>query len=141
MTYKYNSLEHRILAHLSKDDVNSQALAKRLKVRSVGVELFEMSKRGLVRTAGMGFFTITREGLDLYHQLGTIHEQIPALRLKAKLRSELFLRGTYNGEELRDLPARPGAYDYRNHPSVLTGERVWYGRGFSRIKVESSNHQ
>ena len=43
MTYKYNSLEHRILAHLSKDDVNSQALAKRLKVRSVGVELFEMS--------------------------------------------------------------------------------------------------
>lgn len=132
--YKRNSIEHNILANLARDDYPANTIAKRLKVKSVNEEIFNLAKKGFVRQVGINYYTLTNEGLDVYHDLGVIHEPMP--RRKSSNR-EWMIAGNYDGAELRDTCLRTGAYDFREHPSVKSGERVWLGRGNYVIKTES----
>jgi hypothetical protein len=138
--FKQNGIEHKILANLARDDYPSNAIAKRLGVKSVHSEMYELTKKRLVRQTGLDYFTLTNEGLDVYHQLGVIHDQTPRRRSANR---EWMTAGKYTGAELRDTCLRDGAYDYREHPS-MTGNgtmRVWLGHGNRVIKTESVPRQ
>lgn len=132
--FKRNGIEHNILANLARDDCPANTIAKRLKVKSVNGEIFELAKKGYVRQVGINYYTLTNEGLDVYHELGAIHENMP--RRKSSNR-DWMIEGSYNGAELRDSCLRTGAYDFRQHPSMRAGERVWLGQGNYVIKTES----
>lgn len=132
--YKRNGIEHNILANLAQDDCPANTIAKRLKVKSVNGEIFELARKGYVRQVGLNYFTLTNEGLDTYHELGALHEGMP--RRKSSNRNWM-TEGSYDGADLRDACLRPGAFDYRQYPSLKGGGRVWLGRGNYVIKTES----
>ncbi len=131
--FKRNGIEHSILANLAREDYPANTIAKKLKVKSVNGEMFELARKGYVRQVGINYFTLTNEGLDAYHELGAIHENMP----RRSSGREWMIEGSYDGADLRDSNLRPGAFDYRKHPSLKSGERVWLGRGNYVIKTES----
>lgn len=137
---KHNSIEHKALAMLAKENLASSTVVARLKggygrgtaQRTV---LYDMARKGLIQSVGFDHWQITQEGLDTYHTLGGVVSH--ATRTSTE-KSELYKRPNYVPVELRDNTIRPGANDHRAHPSLLSGERVWYGPGFRRVKVEST---
>lgn len=138
--FKHNGTEHRILSFLARDDYPSNSIAKKLKLRSVHSEMYELARKGLVRQTGLDYFTITNDGLNMYHELGIIHDGLPRRRVTSQ---EWRSRGPYDGAEMRDTCLRDGAYDYRKHPSLVGNGtmRVWLGHGNRVVRTESAPRQ
>lgn len=140
---KHNSIEHKALAMLAKENLASSTIVSRLKggygkgtaQRTV---LYEMGRKGLIQSVGFDHWQITEQGLDTLHSLGGLHDR---LSRKSAEKSELYKRPVYVPEELKDTMIRPGANDHRAHPSILGNERVWYGPGWRRVKVELTDRQ
>ncbi len=135
---KHNSIEHRALSMLAKENLASSTLSARLKggygKGAAGrTTFYNMARAGLIQSVGYDHWQITDHGLDTYHALGGVVDR--ASRKSAE-KSELYKRPNYVPEELKDTMIRPGANDHRDHPSILGNERVWYGLGWRRVKVE-----
>lgn len=137
---KPNSVQHKALALFAKENLSSATAMARLKgglgrgaaQRTI---FYDMSRLGIIQSVGFDHWQITEKGLNLYYELGGVVDRTTR---KAAEKSELYKRPVYVPVELGDTTIRPGAHDHRQYPSLISGERVWYGLGFRRVRVESS---
>lgn len=137
LTFGRNSQQHKILAMLTEQNLSTQnirvALTGRKSVSDLRLVMAELSRKGFIRSVGFDQWTITNDGVDANLVLGG--KPIESVRCKQLDRvTGLFSRPIYDGKELKDSCNRPGAYDYRKHPSLTANERVWYGPGFKRLE-------
>ena len=139
--FQRNSLEHRILAALCEDNLSTAQIVKNLgntrNAAAMRIVIADLQKKNYVRSVGFDQWSITHLGTDAYLTLGG--KPIERMRLStASKTADLFKRPNYYAPELGDNCARPGAYDYRKHPSLVGEQRVWYGVGLRRL--ESPTH-
>ena len=138
--FQRNDIQHRILAALCQENLSTAQLVKAIgqKRNAAAMRLLvsELQKKNFVRSVGFDQWSITHVGMDVYLTLGG--KPIDKVRLStASKTADLFKRPNYDGAELGDTCCRPGAYDYRQHPSLFAGEQVWYDVGFKRLESPS----
>lgn len=136
---KPNSLEHRILAMLAKEDAGTKSIDKGVtkhvhhSMAKVRDSLYEMQKIGLIKSVMFDFWTITVKGLREYHAAGMLQDKVTAK--PRRVGSAVY--ELYVPRELGMNCMRLGAYDYMQHPSVIGKRRVWYGPGLRVMKEEA----
>ena len=85
--------------------------------------LFPMQEEGLILYDTV--FAITQVGTAKLRELEEAANTKRAAEEREKVRaSQLVARGVYDGAELKLTAVRPGALDYRKHPSIINGSRV-----------------
>ena len=137
LTFQRNSTEHRILSELAVENLSTaqlvKAIGQRKNAAAMRLMIVELQKKNYVRSVGFDQWSITHVGMDVYITLGG--KPIAKVRLMtASKTADLFKRPDYEPKELGDNCARPGAYDYRKHPSRIGDARVWYGPGLRRLE-------
>lgn len=140
--FERNSLQHKILTMLCEENLSTlnivTKMGRRKDITNLRLVLAELNRRGYIRSVGFDQWTITNDGMDAYLVLGG--KAVESVRWrKSANHNDLFARPVYDGKELGDNCDRPGAYDYRKHPSVTANRRVWYGPGIKPIESQSLN--
>jgi hypothetical protein len=137
LNFTRNSIQHKVLHILREENLSSAQISTQIKGRKdiVGMRtiLAELSKRNLVRSVGFDQWALTHDGMDACLALGGKPLEANRLSIRGK-QSDVFARPNYDGRELEDTCHRPGAYDYRNHPSLFAQTSVWYDRGFTIMR-------
>lgn len=126
-----NGTIHKILELLSTQDAEMEDIQKLLapslpisKRSTLDVDvLFPMQEEGLILYDTV--FAITQVGTAKLRELEEAANTKRAAEEREKVRaSQLVARGVYDGAELKLTAVRPGALDYRKHPSIINGSRV-----------------
>jgi len=90
-----------------------------------GDVLLELVETGHIVFENPDLFSIGAKGKEALARLDT-RVTLAETAEENRVRSNLFQsRGLYNGKELEVSAVRPGAMDYRRHPSVINGRRVY----------------
>ena len=121
--YSRNSAIHRTLEHIVLAPMT--VLSLRPMITSESMSRFVQScidplmNDGYIVKDGL-ILTATEKGKEKYNEMGPIKRRLPHMAVKNWMTAP-----SYNGEELRNKPVRPGCNDFLSVPSLMGGKRFY----------------
>lgn len=126
--FQRNSTEHKILHLLREENLTTTQVIKRFgktqkTSENLRLQIGELARKRFVLSVGHDHWQLTNTGLDACLVLGG--EPTPRQRhIKSKLSTGTTV-GSYDGRELGRTCTRPGAYDFINLPSNISGRMTY----------------
>ena len=130
MTFQRNSTEHKLLALLRKENLQTVQLVKQMgkgkaSAANLRLQIGELSRKGYVRSVGVDHWQLTDTGIEACIILGgepTVKQK--RLSISTKIRTGTTTE-PYDGKELGQTCYRPGAYNFLELPSLMSGQRIY----------------
>lgn len=131
IAFQRNSTEHKILHLLRDGNRTTMQIIKNFgktqkTAANLRLQIGELARKKYVLSVGHDHWQLTELGVEVCLILGG--EPTPRLRfIKNKIATGTSVE-PYDGKELGQTCCRPGAYDFIELPSLMSGRQVWWRR-------------